>query len=113
MPEVCGKHPCHVYLELEAMQDELSRQLQDIKLTLLRSENVRQGKLRELRETLTPRELRVLRQIGLGRTTKEIGSVLCISPKTVEAHRAKIKKKLGATNTAELSYWLEVAGEEP
>ncbi len=44
---------------------------------------------------LTPTERRVLRLIGANRTTKEIAHELCVSPRTVDTHRAKICERLG------------------
>ncbi len=43
---------------------------------------------------LTPTERRVLRLIGANRTTKEIAHELCISPRTVDTHRAHIGERL-------------------
>jgi DNA-binding CsgD family transcriptional regulator len=37
-----------------------------------------------------------------GRTYREIGAQLYISPKTVEHHLARVRTKLGATSRAEL-----------
>lgn len=51
---------------------------------------------------LTPREREVLRLIARGRSNKEAGRYLGISPRTVEVHRARVMDKLGARNTAEL-----------
>lgn len=44
---------------------------------------------------LTPTERRVLRLIAANRTTKEIAHELCISPRTIDTHRAHISDKLG------------------
>lgn len=44
---------------------------------------------------LTDREIEVFEHFGRGRSTGEIADRLCLSPKTVESHRANIKKKLG------------------
>lgn len=49
-------------------------------------------------DSLTDRELEVLEMIGLGRATKMIASQMGISTRTVEAHRAHIKEKLGLTD---------------
>lgn len=49
-------------------------------------------------QRLTDREFEVFQLIGLGKGTKEIGKQLCISPRTVDAHRAHIKEKLGIEN---------------
>lgn len=53
-------------------------------------------------DTLTDRELEVLDMIGQGVATKNIADKLCISTRTVEAHRAHIKDKLGLTDGAAL-----------
>ena len=52
---------------------------------------------------LTDRELEVFGMIGNGQTTKQIARKLGLSPKTIEAHREKIKTKLRIANAAELS----------
>ena len=44
--------------------------------------------------TLTTREWQVLNEIGRGVATKEIGKKLFLSAKTIESHRASIKRKL-------------------
>lgn len=46
-------------------------------------------------EQLTDRELEVLELIGQGKASKNIAETLSISARTVEAHRAHIKEKLG------------------
>lgn len=51
---------------------------------------------------LTPRELDVLRLIALGHTNAEIGSMLYLSVRTVESHRANILAKLGLSTRAQL-----------
>jgi DNA-binding NarL/FixJ family response regulator len=53
-------------------------------------------------EALTDRELEVLEMIGRGLATKIIAGHLCISARTVEAHRAHIKEKLSITDGAAL-----------
>ena len=53
-------------------------------------------------ERLTDRELEVFRMIGAGQTVKEIADKLCLSAKTVEAHREHIKEKLDLRTSAEL-----------
>jgi len=44
---------------------------------------------------LTPAERRVLKLIAEYKTTKQIADELCVSPRTVEVHRAHISTKLG------------------
>jgi DNA-binding NarL/FixJ family response regulator len=53
-------------------------------------------------DRLTDRELEVFRLIGGGETEKEIADRLCLSTKTVEAHREHIKDKLGFKTSAQL-----------
>ncbi len=51
---------------------------------------------------LTPREREVLDAIADGASNKEVGRRLGISPRTVEVHRARIMRKTGARNAADL-----------
>ncbi|MDJ0785585.1 MAG: response regulator transcription factor [Myxococcota bacterium] len=52
--------------------------------------------------TLSRREREVLGWIAEGHSAKEVGNELGISPKTVEAHRTRIMRKLGARKATEL-----------
>lgn len=54
-------------------------------------------------ETLSDREFQVFRLLAEGRGPTEIGRQLRLSVKTVEAHRAHIKEKLGVKTAAELA----------
>ena len=60
---------------------------------------------------LSDRELEVFREIGSGKTSREIAGVMGISIRTVDAHRTHIKDKLGFRDAAELTYeairWVE------
>jgi PAS domain S-box-containing protein len=51
---------------------------------------------------LTTRERQIVMHLGEGRTSKEIARKLSISPRTVEAYRARLMKKHRAGNVAEL-----------
>jgi DNA-binding NarL/FixJ family response regulator len=53
-------------------------------------------------ERLSNRELEVFRLIGAGHSTRRIASVLHVSIKTVESHRAHIKEKLKLNDTGAL-----------
>jgi two-component system, NarL family, response regulator NreC len=52
---------------------------------------------------LTDREYEIFRLIGLGLGSSEIAAKLVRSVKTIEAHRANLKKKLGLRNAHELN----------
>lgn len=51
---------------------------------------------------LTKRERQVLELVVNGRSNKEAGRELGISPRTVEVHRSRVMEKLRAHNTADL-----------
>ncbi|MEM6641793.1 MAG: response regulator transcription factor [Bacteroidota bacterium] len=53
-------------------------------------------------DALSDREVQVLKQIAEGVSNSKIGEMLFISPKTVEAHRNNILKKLNLHSTADL-----------
>jgi DNA-binding NarL/FixJ family response regulator len=53
-------------------------------------------------EPLSTRETEVLNLIAEGKSNREIATILCISVRTVEAHRATILGKLNLRNTADL-----------
>lgn len=55
-------------------------------------------------DKLTDRELEVFRLLGEGMTTRRIAERLSISVKTVEAHIAHLKSKLGAESGRELQH---------
>ncbi len=54
------------------------------------------------RQGLSSREREVIDQIAVGLSSKQIASVLGISWRTVDDHRARIMRKLGVRNAAEL-----------
>jgi DNA-binding CsgD family transcriptional regulator len=53
-------------------------------------------------DALTPRERDVFEKLITGASNKEVGRQLGISPRTIEIHRARILKKLGVKNVADL-----------
>jgi DNA-binding CsgD family transcriptional regulator len=52
---------------------------------------------------LTPRETQVIHWLALGKTIKDVATILNISPKTSETHRRAIYQKLTIENRAELT----------
>jgi DNA-binding CsgD family transcriptional regulator len=54
-------------------------------------------------DRLTLREREVLKLVSEGKSSREIAELLFISVRTVEHHRANLKKKLGIHRTAELT----------
>jgi DNA-binding NarL/FixJ family response regulator len=54
---------------------------------------------------LSARELEILKHIGQGESNKEMAQNLNISVKTVEAHRARLMKKLHIHSTIDLVRW--------
>jgi DNA-binding NarL/FixJ family response regulator len=61
-----------------------------------------QGGPAERYADLSNREMQVFMLIGAGMTTGQIAEALNLSPKTVGAHREKIKTKLGLETASEL-----------
>lgn len=59
---------------------------------------------RQMKETisLTPRQREVLQLLAEGKSAKEIGAILDISPRTVEVHKYKMMDDLGLKTSAQL-----------
>jgi DNA-binding NarL/FixJ family response regulator len=53
-------------------------------------------------DSLSDREFEVFRLIGEGYKASQIGAQLCLSTKTIETYRSRIKEKLNLANAAEL-----------
>ena len=65
-------------------------------------------------DRLTPRHLQILRLIGDGKSTAQIAEILCVSPRTVEFHRASIRKALGiATEWGLMRFAIMLPPEHP
>ncbi|MBI9088127.1 MAG: response regulator transcription factor [Desulfobacterium sp.] len=64
---------------------------------------VRGDRCGSLVDSLSMRELQVLRKLALGQTNHEIADSYNISVKTVDTYRSRILKKLNLRNNAELS----------
>ncbi len=54
---------------------------------------------------LSPRELEVVRLIGLGQSTRTIAATLYLSVKTIESNKSRIKSKLGLDSPTALAQW--------
>jgi DNA-binding NarL/FixJ family response regulator len=52
-------------------------------------------------DQLSTRELQVLRLIGKGLSTRETAAMLNLSPKTIESHRQRIKRKINTSTSAQ------------
>jgi two-component system response regulator NreC len=63
-----------------------------------------------LTESLTPREIDVLRLLAKGYTNRQIADVLCLSMRTVEGHRSSLMGKLNVHSRVELTSFAEEHG---
>jgi DNA-binding NarL/FixJ family response regulator len=54
-------------------------------------------------QTLSSREIEVVRSMVEGKSNKEIGSLLGVATKTVDNHRSRLMQKLGVHNAASLT----------
>src|ERR1035441_4193600 len=61
-------------------------------------------------ETLSPRELQVLRLVAEGQTSKDIAALLNLGLQTVRSYRKTMMKKLGVNNVAGLTQLALAAG---
>jgi len=76
--------------------------LLDPRLTQRVLERVRRGPQEDERlATLTPQERRILDQIALGRTNRQIGEALFLAEKTVKNYVSNLLAKLGMTRRTE------------
>lgn len=58
----------------------------------------------------TARELEIMQLCAKGHTVKKIADLLCISPRTVDAHKNNIFRKMGFKNTGELVNYMYEQG---
>jgi DNA-binding NarL/FixJ family response regulator len=82
-------------------EDYLSERMQTMLLHQIRNKP-KSGAISVL-SRLTDREYEIFRLIGMGMSSSEIADKLSRSVKTVEAHRANLKQKLGLRNAIELN----------
>jgi FixJ family two-component response regulator len=67
-----------------------------------RAELLERARIRERRDSLTPREREVLELVASGKPNKVMAADLRLSQRTVEIHRARVMEKMGATSLAQL-----------
>lgn len=60
---------------------------------------------------LTPREFEVMSLVTEGKSNREIAADLGVTPKTVEAHRARVMEKMRADSLADLVRMAMLAGQ--
>jgi DNA-binding NarL/FixJ family response regulator len=77
-------------------------------ITTLIRDFIREDRLPD--RILTPREEEVIKLVAEGRSSKEIGDLLFISPKTVDRHRANVLQRLGLRDRVELTRFAIRAG---
>lgn len=56
-------------------------------------------------KTLTHRQTEVLRLLCKGKTSREIGDTLDISPRTVDVHRKDIRRRLNLPTVPDMMRW--------
>jgi two-component system, NarL family, response regulator NreC len=82
-------------------EDYLSERMQSLLLKQVRGKS--KPTSISVLSSLTDREYEIFRLIGMGMSSSEIATKLSRSVKTIEAHRANLKQKLGLRNAAELN----------
>ena len=81
---------------LEQLLESINRSFLNLSAT---TENIQQNQKLSL---LTPREKEVFDVLSQGKSHREIGELLKISPRTVEVHKARVMEKLGLKTLADL-----------
>src|SRR5437899_1730806 len=81
----------------------LSPQVSDRLLTRIQKGDLESKPAPSALETLSPREVQVLRMVAEGKTSKEIAVMLDLREQTVRSYRKTMMKKLGVNNVAGLT----------
>ena len=81
---------------LEQLLESINRSLHNLSVT---TETIQHNQKLSL---LTPREKEVFDVLALGKSHREIGEVLKISPRTVEVHKGRVLEKLGIKTLADI-----------
>ena len=74
----------------------------DIVLTSFINSGARPAALASPRSRLTARQREIAQLLAEGRTTKEVASMLNLSVKTAETHRANLMRRLNCHSAADL-----------
>jgi FixJ family two-component response regulator len=91
---------------LEAVEEAIKRSI------ILFNNQIETDKCKGLIDSLTPRELEVLRYVIRGKLNKQIASELNIAEHTVKLHRGRITEKLGVKSVPEMMYIAEKSNIE-
>lgn len=88
---------------IERLKQTSSKDMQNVLIEIIEQnlEDIASPFMRDLSKTLhklTPSEIQIINLIKHNKTTKEISDLLNISARTVDTHRANIRKKLGIRN---------------
>ena len=81
----------------------LSPQVSDRLLTRIQKGDLESRQMPAVLESLSPREVQVLRLVADGKTSKEIAVLLDLREQTVRSYRKTMMKKLGVNNVAGLT----------
>jgi len=87
-------------IDSESLLESIRRCFKDYNAQRLKCE--KRIKFTERLGQLTPREREVMDLLVQGKTNREIAEALGLSPRTVEVHRAAIKRKLGVKSLSDL-----------
>ena len=82
----------------------LSPQVSDRLLTRIQKGDLEARPVAPVLESLSPREVQVLRLVAEGKTSKEIAVLLDLREQTVRSYRKAMMKKLGVNNVAGLTH---------
>jgi DNA-binding NarL/FixJ family response regulator len=88
----------------------LSSQVSDSLLARIQSGDLRTSGSHAPLDTLSPRELQVLRLVADGKTSKDIAVLLDLGLQTVRGYRKMLMKKLGVNNVAGVTQMALAAG---
>jgi DNA-binding NarL/FixJ family response regulator len=88
----------------------LSSQVSDRLLTRIQSGDLQAKSSRSPMNTLSPREVQVLRLVAEGKTSKDIAVLLDLGLQTIRSYRKGLMKKLGVNNVAGLTQMAVAAG---